>query len=129
MASATHAAPPRRLALASAGVALLATPMCTAIQLWTAPIKLHAEAQHNPYQGMDMRCVGEDAVHRACLMRDLYYDTATKTFLFFGRNIEPDFVDEDDEELKRRFDELTCAPRSSVQMRPHRLTVLRLSAF
>ena len=33
----------------------------------------------------DMRCAGTGVVHRGCLFKDLYFDTQTSTFMFFGR--------------------------------------------
>ena len=42
-----------------------------------------------PAAGDTMRCIGDGDVDRACLVRDLYYDTTTRTFTWHGATILP----------------------------------------
>ena len=37
-----------------------------------------------------MQCVGTQALDRACLLQDLYYDTQERTFTYYGKTIAND---------------------------------------
>ena len=104
-------------------IACLATPTAALDTLWQAPaaraeLKVADSAEAKPTERRDthaaatttLRCSGSDPLDRACLAHDLYYDTQTRTFLFYGSAIVRD-VDEDAAPADaENFRQATCAP-------------------
>lgn len=103
-----------RLAAAVASLMCAALPGPAAGQLWTDAVPQLPLIRADPLEGLDMRCVGDGDHLTGCLMRDLYFDTKTGTFLFFGRKIDSRSGAADSQdvrstsEVRRRFNEQTC---------------------
>ena len=69
---------------------------------------LYAAADVAPLDGADMRCRGDGVTSRACLMKDLYYDTDTRAFQFYGTRINAAKAEKDSKKLERTFYNETC---------------------
>ena len=94
-------------------------------QLWTDATPELPSSKNDLFEGMDMRCKGDEDYVTACLIRDLYFDTKTNTFLVFGRKIGSAATDSA-EDITQHFDEQTCvvsqllvAHRSAWHMHAH----------
>ena len=69
---------------------------------------LYAATDVAPLDGADMRCRGDGVTSRACLIRDLYYDTDTRAFQFYGTRINTAKAEKDIKKRERTFYNETC---------------------
>ena len=116
---------PGVLALAAAVLGLLLSVAHTAGLLWPKRPPTFASALDSRPLGSgrlhagwharaDMHCIPNGVEWTACLIKDLYYDTREREFLFFGRQFGEASVSAVDTDLQALFAEQMCASRSPV---------------